>query len=715
MIIADRWTQRTRVFLAVALSTILSLSFVLMSAPPARAADACALSPANWKSSLLSLAGPSTTGWIAGDGFASAKLNDNQTLFINQDTFVGTITDHMTSGNMPHNTALIYDKTNPGCWTFLNGNTLGGLFPTGGNPDTDYYWPNQPAVNGNVVAMTMSRMGPVPGNTGGAFNFQLNAMELKTFTWTGSQFVQRSYRKFGNVTANPPGGLIGWTNNLSKDGWTYMVGGHLRTGMWGHDIYLSRVPTTEFFAATGRDLAPNMEYLTPAGWKKNATYSELKKIYDASSDAIASLVWSGKEYHFVTKEYSFLGANVVDVHGPTLEGPLDKHTLGPVPYKADSWTYGAQVHPEFGHTGWNYNVSIKYNNAVTDEGWAALWHMDRYRPELAPYILPETARISTGRPNSLVFGNLTVTEARGGGHLIAYPCNTPKPLASNLNYTGSQNLANFTAVKTDPNGELCVYTTTPTHILFDQVSGSVDATAYPPVRKIDTRNTGTPAAAGSTTVINTGAPNSLVFGNLTVTQTQNPGHAIAYPCDQPRPLASNINYVAGQTLANFAAVKTDPNGNFCVYTTTGTHLLFDQTADTQKVSAYTPVRKIDTRDTGTPAAAGSTTVINTGAANSLVFGNLTVTQTQNPGHATAYPCNQARPLASNINYVAGQTIANFAAVRADPSGNICVYTTAETHLLFDQTADITPPPNAVYPQSEMQPTQRRIDTRINNG
>ena len=39
--------------------------------------------------------------------------------------------------------------------------------------------------------------------------------------------------KIGNVTANRPARFIGWTNNLSKDGWTYMVGGHLRTGMWG--------------------------------------------------------------------------------------------------------------------------------------------------------------------------------------------------------------------------------------------------------------------------------------------------------------------------------------------------------------------------------------------------------------------------------------------------------------------------------------------------
>jgi hypothetical protein len=56
-----------------------------------------------------------------------------------------------------------------------------------------------------------------------------------------------------------------------------------------------------------------------------------------------------------------------------------------------------------------------------------------------------------------------------------------------------------------------------------------------------------------------------VFGNLTVTNTQGAGDLIVWPPNAPQPLSSNINYVAGQTIANFAFFALSPQGSFNVY------------------------------------------------------------------------------------------------------------------------------------------------------
>ena len=69
----------------------------------------------------------------------------------------------------------------------------------------------------------------------------------------------------------------------------------------------------------------------------------------------------------------------------------------------------------------------------------------------------------------------------------------------------------------------------------------------------------------------------------------------AWPCDQPMPTASVANFAAGETVANFLAVPTDPSGSICVYTAAPAHLLFDQVSVTAGIDAHAPARILDTR------------------------------------------------------------------------------------------------------------------------
>ncbi len=52
--------------------------------------------------------------------------------------------------------------------------------------------------------------------------------------------------------------------------------------------------------------------------------------------------------------------------------------------------------------------------------------------------------------------------------------------------------------------------------------------------------------------------------------------------------------------------------------------------------------------------------------------NLTITGARAAGFATVYACG-VRPDTSNINYVAGGTIANEVMVQLSPTGGVCVY------------------------------------------
>jgi hypothetical protein len=71
-----------------------------------------------------------------------------------------------------------------------------------------------------------------------------------------------------------------------------------------------------------------------------------------------------------------------------------------------------------------------------------------------------------------------------------------------------------------------------------------------------------------------------------------------------------------------------------------------------------------------------------GDASAVVL-NVTMVLTQGPGFATVFPCGSAVPDASNVNYVAGQTVANAVVAKVGAGGRVCVYTFAGAELLVD--------------------------------
>ena len=205
---------------------------------------------------------------------------------------------------------------------------------------------------------------------------------------------------------------------------------------------------------------------------------------------------------------------------------------------------------------------------------------------------------------------------------------------------------------------------------------------------------------------NAGIPTSGVGSvtlNVTVDQPTANGYITVYPCGT-RPLASNLNYTTGQTIANTVITPVDTNGKVCFYAHGTTHLLADLTGwfpTTTSLTATTPARLFDTRP-GEPAGAVTVTkqavtggsvleVQLTGKAGMPASGvgsvALTVTATAATanGYITVYPCG-TRPLTSNLNYTTGQTIANTVITPVDTNGKVCFYAHGTTHLLADLTS-----------------------------
>ncbi|HEX2783864.1 MAG TPA: hypothetical protein VHN36_09785, partial [Ilumatobacteraceae bacterium] len=63
--------------------------------------------------------------------------------------------------------------------------------------------------------------------------------------------------------------------------------------------------------------------------------------------------------------------------------------------------------------------------------------------------------------------NITVTGATGPGFLTVYPCGSPRPVASTLNYSFGSTVANLALARTSTDGRVCIYTQTATHLVVD--------------------------------------------------------------------------------------------------------------------------------------------------------------------------------------------------------------------------------------------------------
>ncbi len=68
---------------------------------------------------------------------------------------------------------------------------------------------------------------------------------------------------------------------------------------------------------------------------------------------------------------------------------------------------------------------------------------------------------------STVVLNVTVTGAQASGFITVFPCGSPRPNASNLNYTAGQSIPNAVVSKVGTSGRVCIFTFSATDLIVD--------------------------------------------------------------------------------------------------------------------------------------------------------------------------------------------------------------------------------------------------------
>lgn len=343
--------------------------------------------------------------------------------------------------------------------------------------------------------------------------------------------------------------------------------------------------------------------------------------------------------------------------------------------------------------------------------------------------------------------NVTATQPSSPGYLTVSPAGQTLPLASNLNFVASQTVPNLVVVKVGHGGanegKVSIGNTAvasgpqplagTVHVIADVVGYYTDAsgaaagfTGMTPTRILDTRfGVGLlgPFGANQTRnvlVADAGAPADAdaVVLNVTATQPTAAGFLTLYPAGDPLPLASNLNFVPNLTVANLVTVKVGTNGEVAILNSAGTtHVVADlvgyyKTGTGANLTAITPTRVLDTRTgAGTPIASNATFSVDPHVAGgsvpavgnySALIANVTATAPTQPGFVTVFPSDVTAPLASNLNFLANDTVPNLAEVRVGSDGKFKITngSTGTVHVIVDVVGYFTgnagapPPPPA---------------------
>ncbi len=280
--------------------------------------------------------------------------------------------------------------------------------------------------------------------------------------------------------------------------------------------------------------------------------------------------------------------------------------------------------------------------------------------------------------------NVTVVNPTQTGYITAYPADAAQPATSNLDFTPGRTFANSVIVKVGANGS----------VNFKNGSGgSVDLvadlagyysddstygyTSVSPIRLLDTRKSASTIAANGVHKLYVGnyTGAAAVALNVTVTNPKQGGYLTAYPDGENRPVVSNLDFMAGQTIANQVIVKVGADGyvDFANSSAGSTDLIVDidgyfRSGAGSFFTPITPTRAWDLESVGV----GTTDVpIGYDAGSSDLWGlrggsiaaNLTVANPSDGGYLSAYPDDEATPpTISAIDFPANETVTNAATV-----------------------------------------------------
>ncbi len=320
--------------------------------------------------------------------------------------------------------------------------------------------------------------------------------------------------------------------------------------------------------------------------------------------------------------------------------------------------------------------------------------------------------------------NVTVDGPAEPGFVTVYPCGD-RTLVSSVNFGAGQTVANAVITPLSGSGSICFYSSQSTDLVVD-INGWFPAgrafTAVGPTRVLDTRPGESPEAlldipqspigndkvleakvvglAGTTPETGVGA----VSLNVTVDEAAADGFLTVYPCGDDRPFVSNVNFLAGQTVANAVVTPVSEYGTVCFYSTADVDLVVDVNGWMKSASGFhavSPERLLDTRADQSPDALLSVDKARIGGEHELrvdVVGldgvvpangvsavslNVTTANPADAGFLTVYPCGAERPFVSSLNFAAGSVVPNAVIAPVSVDGEVCFFSSQMSDLVVD--------------------------------
>jgi uncharacterized protein (DUF1501 family) len=325
-----------------------------------------------------------------------------------------------------------------------------------------------------------------------------------------------------------------------------------------------------------------------------------------------------------------------------------------------------------------------------------------------------------------VVANITAVDATELHYFTAYPGGTTKPATSNVNGGPGRAVPNLVTVGVGLDGHIEVFNSHgQVHCLVDVfgyytsqfiggLAGGDRFVPLSPQRLFDTRS-GHGVAPGKlghlapidvqvAGLVGVPADATAVVLNLTVTEPDAPGYLRLTPSGEPIAATSNVNFFAGDTVPNLAIVRLGAGGRVQLDGAgAGKHAVGDvfgffggaAAAAGSRLRAAAPRRLLDTREglgaAKAPVGPGRTIDVTVAgragvpAHATAVVLNVTATNVVAASYVTVWPGGESMPGTSNLNVVAGQTLANLVVCRLGAGG---VLTFANKLADCDVIADV---------------------------
>jgi Glycosyl hydrolases family 18/Fibronectin type III domain len=333
---------------------------------------------------------------------------------------------------------------------------------------------------------------------------------------------------------------------------------------------------------------------------------------------------------------------------------------------------------------------------------------------------------------SAVVMNFTVAGGSAGSYLSFAASGACVAGFSNLNFQVNQQAANLAVVPVAANGSISIYNSQGSVDVIGDVFGWIggagdtgpDGHFQPvsPTRVLDTRSrtqgvgtlgpnqTVRVAVAGQNGLPASGI--SAVVLNLTAADATRGSFLSVWPTGQPQPATSNVNFGPAQQVANRVVVPLGPDGAIDLYNSAGsTEAIIDVNGwytgpaggvPEGLLTAVTPVRVVDTRiGLGAPVGQlgqgqwltvqvsgqpGLPAIYTHGTSGTGISGVVVSLTTTGSTRSSYLEVNGSGTFTntSDLNFAAGQTIANVVVSPVDSRGRIYVYNSAgATDVIVD--------------------------------